>query len=620
MTSEPAQPARLELQEDAVLVFDADSDTTWANPSAVAWMGFDPTGVSRTEVERRLALAQPDGKQLVRGEGPLSRALRGEAVSGVRLTLQRGGERHEVELSATPLLAAGRIHGAVIIGRAPTERVREALRDSEDRFAKVFYGTTVAMAITRLEDGTFLEVNDRHLETTRHTRAELLGNTTVGLRIWKDPKDREAFVQELKRLGRVRNLECRFVRSDGEEWTGLISSELTEIDGERVIVNSLVDITERKRAEQALQDADRNKSQFIAVLSHELRNPLGPIRNSLYILDHVAPDGGQAAHARAVIQRQVDHMARLVDDLLDMTRVSRGKVHLEAEDLELCDVIRRTIEDFRPGLETAEVQLEVSLCAEPLPVHGDRTRLAQIVGNLLHNAGKFTHRGGQVVISVEPDRAQAQATQAVIRVQDDGVGISAELLPRLFGPFAQADGTLDRSRGGLGLGLALVKGLVELHGGTVSARSDGPDRGAEFTVQIPLRERATSPSASSGRLAARRPKRVLVVEDNPDGAESLREVLELSAHQVEVAFNGPDGLERARTFHPEVVICDLGLPGMDGYEVARALRADASLAGAILIALSGYGMPEDVERALQAGFQHHLAKPADMARLEELVG
>jgi PAS domain S-box-containing protein len=616
MSSESVHPVRPELQDDAVLVFDADSGTTWANPGAIAWMGFDPAGLSRDEVEQRLALAHPEGKLLVRGEGPLSRVLRGEAVNGVRLTTQRGGQRIEAEMSATPLLAAGRIHGAVIIWRAPVERVRAALRASEDKFARVFYGTAAAMSITRLADGRFLEVNDRHLEATRHTRAELLGNTTLGARIWKDPKDREAFIRELKRSGYVRNLECQFARSDGEEWTGLLSSELTELDGEQVIINSLLDITDRIRAEQALRAADRNKNQFIAVLSHELRNPLGPIRNSLYILDHAAPGGEQAARAQAVIQRQVDHMARLVDDLLDVTRISRGKVHLEAEDLELRDVIRRTIEDFRAGLETAGVQLEVSL-PETLPVHGDRTRLAQIVGNLLHNAGKFTYRGGRVAISAERDRVHEQA---IIRVRDDGVGISSEMLPRLFAAFSQADSTLDRSRGGLGLGLALVKGLVELHGGTVAARSDGPGRGAELTVRIPLRTRETRPEVPGRTPAERRPRRVLVVEDNVDGADSLREALELSAHEVQVAYDGPAGLELAHAFHPEVVICDLALPGMSGYEVARALRADASLSGVVLVALSGYGMPEDLERAAQAGFHHHLSKPADMAKLEELLG
>jgi two-component system CheB/CheR fusion protein len=382
------------------------------------------------------------------------------------------------------------------------------------------------------------------------------------------------------------------------------------------------DITNRKRAEQALEgsrqnleEADKRKNEFLAMLSHELRNPLAPIRNSLYILDRAAPGGEQTKRAKAVIERQVVHLTRLVDDLLDVTRIARGKVQLRFDCLELGALLRRAVEDHRSTLGNAGLELAVRIAQKPLWVNGDATRLAQVVGNLLHNAAKFTNWGGHVQVALEEDPPRGMA---VIRVNDDGAGIQPQLLPRLFQPFEQADRTLDRSRGGLGLGLAVVKSMTEQHGGEVQAHSDGPGKGAEFTIRLPLvASPAVRPATAISPL--RTARRILVIEDNVDAADSLREALELAGHEVEVAYDGLDGLKKAREFKPEIVLCDIGLPEMDGYEVARAMRRDAELRSVHLVALTGYALPEDLAKAKEAGFDRHLPKPPSLEKLDEVL-
>jgi PAS domain S-box-containing protein len=377
------------------------------------------------------------------------------------------------------------------------------------------------------------------------------------------------------------------------------------------------DITERKQVEDALREADRRKDEFLGMLSHELRNPLMPIRNSLYILEHAAPGGEQAKRAQRVIGRQVNHLARLVDDLLDVTRIARGKIHLQRTRVELNDVITRTVEDQRSLFADREVGLQVHLAAEPLFVSADPVRLAQLVGNLLQNAAKFTGRSGRATVLTARD---AQRDHAIVRVCDTGAGIPPEMLPHLFEPFMQADHTLDRSRGGLGLGLALVRGLVELHDGEVSAHSDGLGKGAEFTVRLRL-VRAQPADATERPAAAEATacRRVLVIEDNVDAADSLREALAIEGHVVEVAYDGAEGLEKLRVLRPELVFCDIGLPGMSGYEVARAIRAQVVLRDVVLVAVTGYAQPEEVAKAKEAGFDLHLAKPPCLEKLRALL-
>ncbi|MBI5545393.1 MAG: PocR ligand-binding domain-containing protein [Deltaproteobacteria bacterium] len=452
-----------------------------------------------------------------------------------------------------------------------------------------------------------------------------VGNIFTGQFFFDDEQvDHEVFRAQAKRfgfveaeylsaIGRVPRLSRSAVQ-EGMAFYAKLAHMLSKLSyGNLALARALAD---RDRLTASLQEADQRKNEFLAMLSHELRNPLAPIRNSLHLLERAAPGGDQARRAQAVIDRQVGHLSRLVDDLLDVTRIERNKIRLERQVLDLHDLVRRTVEDHRSLFEKSEVQLEVRLEPERVSVSADGTRLAQVIGNLLQNAAKFTGPGGRTEVSVCVDSAERQA---VIRVSDTGVGLPPELLGRLFLPFMQADATLDRSKGGLGLGLALVKGLVELHGGGVCARSDGPGRGAEFVVRLPLAVEGAATAEPCRANAQPAGRRVLIIEDNVDAADSLRDVLELAAHEVAVAYNGPEGLAKARELHPEIVLCDIGLPGMDGFEIARAFKADENLRACFLIALSGYALPEDLQRASEAGFERHLAKPLSLERLEELL-
>jgi PAS domain S-box-containing protein len=369
---------------------------------------------------------------------------------------------------------------------------------------------------------------------------------------------------------------------------------------------------------EEVRDADRRKDEFLAMLAHELRNPLAPLRNALHILSVPDLGRGQGEQVRAMMARQVEHLVRMVDDLLDVSRLLRGKIELRPEPFDVAEAVRRAVETAQPVIDALGHELTVVLPAEPLPVRGDLVRLAQVFANLLNNAAKYTDRSGRIRIA-----AGREGGQVAVRVRDTGVGIAPDLLPKVFDLFVQADRSAARTQGGLGIGLTLVKRLVEMHGGTVEVRSDGPGQGSEFVVRLPPAEVELPPSVSTNgqvRVAARAgaPLRVLVVDDNVDAAESLAVVLRSVGHTVRTAHCGPAAVQVAAALRPEAVVLDIGLPGMDGYEVAQQLRRGPA-AGASLIALTGYGQEEDRRRSKAAGFDHHLVKPVDPAVLTELL-
>jgi signal transduction histidine kinase len=363
----------------------------------------------------------------------------------------------------------------------------------------------------------------------------------------------------------------------------------------------------------ALQAADRRKDEFLAMLSHELRNPLAPIRNSIYILNHFDAGSEQAGHARAIIERQTQHIARLVDDLLDVTRIARGKIELRRSRADLTELVQRTVQDYTPVFEQFGIVLSTSLPEHPVWASVDATRVAQLVGNLLQNAAKFTPAAGRVDLSLRSADGWAE-----IRISDTGAGIPPELLPSLFEPFMQGKQSLARTEGGLGLGLALVKGIVELHQGSVSAQSEGLGKGSVFTVRLALLAFDDAPPAPSSLAHhAAQARRALVVDDNKDAADTLAQLVSMFGHTAEVAYDGATALAKARANPPDIVLCDLGLPGITGYDVARALRAERS--GIRLVAISGYAQPEDIANAREAGFEQHIAKPIDPDKLESLL-
>lgn len=372
-----------------------------------------------------------------------------------------------------------------------------------------------------------------------------------------------------------------------------------------------------RESREQLAEADRRKTEFLATLAHELRNPLAPISNGLHLL-RLARDDGAREKAREMMERQLRHLVHLVDDLLDVARISSNKVELRRERLDLQAVLAGAVETSAPVISAAGHALEVHMPDHPLPVWGDPTRLAQIVSNLLNNAAKYTPRGGHIELS-----AREEDGQAVVRVKDSGMGIPADELPKVFEMFTQVGRHQHHAQGGLGIGLALVKRLVELHGGSVEAHSGGTGAGSTFTVRLPVADgqaHAQEGGAADGRTShARAPFRVLVVDDNVDAAESLAALLQIEGHQVQIAHDGDTAVRLAGEFRPRVIFLDIGMPGKDGYQVARELRGRGETRDAILVALTGWGAQEDRARSRSAGFDHHLTKPAGLASVEALL-
>jgi two-component system, chemotaxis family, CheB/CheR fusion protein len=612
--------------DDAIARFDRAGRYVYVNPFVARVTGLPAEAIIGRTVEEL-------GRNV--GTESFEARLREVFDTGQPLRFDRrsvDGRWYDVQLM--PERRGAEVETALVISRDITERkrVEAALRESEERYRSLFSSLLEGFCIIEvIFDSDLRPVDYRVLELNPAFEAQT-GLHDAQDRLMRElAPDHEPHWFESYGAVALTGRPARFVSEASAlgRWYDVSAYRVGGAESRKVAI-LFNDITERKRAEIAaeeanlrlraanekLAEADQRKNEFLAMLSHELRNPLTPVSNSLYVLERAAPGSEQARHAQAVIGRQVEQLARLVDDLLDVTRITRNKIHLQRRPLDLNDLVLRTIEDHRSLFEAKRVRLETRLSADPLPISGDDARLAQVVGNLLQNAAKFTPAGGEVSVSTA---AAAARGRVALWIVDTGVGIEPTMLGRLFQPFMQADATLDRSMGGLGLGLALVKGLVELHGGEVCAHSDGPGHGTQFVVELPLDARAADDESPS-ELGTKRPsRRVLIIEDNIDAADSLRGVLELDDHVVDVAHNGPEGLARARDFGPEIVLCDIGLPGMDGYEVARAFRADDALKSVHLVALSGYALPEDLRRAHEVGFERHLAKPPSPDKLAQLL-
>ena len=438
------------------------------------------------------------------------------------------------------------------------------------------------------------------------------------------PDDREAVearMHDVMARGSDLHFECRVVWPDASvHWIEVHGATYPGDHGPARMLGIVTDVTERKLAEQSLRDADRNKDEFLATLAHELRNPLAPIRNALALLRMSAEPRVQE-DARNVIERQLTQMVHLVDDLMDISRITQGKVTLRREPVDVGAAIQQAVETSRPLIEARRHAMSLDLPAPgELVVLADLTRLIQIVSNLLTNAAKYTPEGGTIVV------ATAREDDAVaISVQDDGPGIAADVLPHVFDMFAQVGLTLERAQGGLGIGLALVRKFTELHGGTVSAESAGIGHGSRFTLRLPLSDRSlATPGANQadtghGRNNLHADARVLVVDDNIDSAESLSTLLDMLGCQTRAAHDGQAALVAAGEFHPHAVLLDIGLPLLSGHEVARELRRQPGGANLLLIAMSGWGQDDDRRKSHQAGFDHHLVKPVDLDEVNALI-
>jgi signal transduction histidine kinase len=436
------------------------------------------------------------------------------------------------------------------------------------------------------------------------------------------PRELLTRLQSLLSAARERRLgEARLRRANAEleERVRQRTAELAQLN-----CSLVAEVAQRRRLEQELRlrveqlaEGDRRKDEFLAMLAHELRNPLAPVRNALHVLKLAPTDSTDFARVRAMMERQVDHLVLLVDDLLDVSRITRGVIELRKRPVLLADVLTQAVETTGPLLSARRHELRVVIPPEAVQLEGDPTRLAQVVSNLLNNAAKYTDPGGLIELS-----ASVENEHAVIRIRDSGIGIPAEMLGRVFDLFVQLNRTIDRSQGGLGIGLTLVRRLVELHGGTVEAHSEGLGKGSEFVVRLPILKELPPALQVNGIGAARgvsTGRRVLVVDDNIDAAQTLALLLRVSGHVVRMAHDGPSGLAAAQEWLPEFVLLDIGLPGIDGYEVARRLRGEAESSKITLIAVSGYGQDEDRRRSAEAGFDEHLVKPVEPTALQRLL-
>jgi PAS domain S-box-containing protein len=495
-----------------------------------------------------------------------------------------------------------------------------ALRQSEERFRLLVDGV-LDYAIFMLTPGGHIASWNRGAERLKGYKAsEIIGHhfshfyPPEAIAQGKPEWELRVAVAE----GRVEDEGWR-IRKDGSRfWANVVITALHDEEGKlRGFTKVTRDLTQRRQIEK-LQEADHQKNQFLAMLAHELRNPLAPIRSAIQVL--TAPDVPSAALARArqIAEHQVAHMSHLLDDLIDVSRIGEGVIELHREVIDVAPVVIAAVQRVQPLIHERRLQISVDVWKEALSVDADRTRLEQVVTNLLSNAAKYTDPGGSIWVS-----AERAGGLVVICVKDTGIGIDAAMAPRIFDPFVQAERRLDRSVGGVGIGLTLVKRLVESHGGTVEARSPGPGKGSEFLVRLPYIDRPKRPRPAAAptkdRASAGPPLRILVADDNPDSADALAMLLEMGGDEVRVAYDGVAVLTAAEGVRPDVLLLDIGMPGMDGHEVARRLRALPATKDSLLVAISGWGSAEDRERSRAAGFDRHLVKPFDIVALEELL-
>jgi PAS domain S-box-containing protein len=455
--------------------------------------------------------------------------------------------------------------------------------------------------------------NQAATEATGLSREEFLGRTHREIGTPPDLCEQwEAALRETFASGERRRVAFTYSAPGGaRHYDALLIPETDDNGAIETVLSVAHDVTEIRRGAQILEDANRRKDEFLAMLAHELRNPLAPIRNASEILARKLADDPQMKKTVSLVKRQVTHLARLVDDLLDVSRITEGRIELRRAPQELAPILAQARECVDPLMREKQHVLSVSTSFEPLYVHGDHARLVQSVANVLTNAAKYTDPGGEIRLELRRQRARA-----AIVISDSGVGISPELLPRVFDLFVQGDRSLDRSQGGLGIGLSVVKRLIEMHQGSVTAFSEGPGRGSVFEIQLPLIDAPVkSPAHAPPHMI--QAKRILIVDDNVDAANSMAEMLQIDGHATEIAYTGGDALSSSFARRPDVVLLDIGLPDMNGYEVAAQMRA--KLHSVQLIALTGYGQTEDIRRASEAGFDAHLIKPVDFDELQRII-
>ena len=619
----------------------------FANKAWLDMTGYSADEISSSPLHYLVHHHHPDGTPYPMEDCPIDRALpeNFDVRQHEDVFFRKDGSRFDVACAASPIFRGGKAVATVIEIRDVTEQKKQArerleneqralrlaeaaedrrrqldafldaapvgigLADSSGRLIVVnrankdLWGKIAYLAenVRQYQEfkGWWADGQDHHGEPVyfdewalaRALRGEEVNNDIVDIEPFDDPETRKTI-----------SVSSRPIRDDNGKITGAVVVQ--------------VDITAQREAENALRHANLNKDNFIATLAHELRNPLAPIRASVELFQMRAPDDPLLKRATEAMARQIAHITRLVDDLLDVARIARGNVELKLEICDLNVLAMQTVEDYRPTLTASGIEIKTCVPVTPIWVRADTARLVQIFGNLLHNASKFTKAGDRVSVEIVEESNQ-DGRFALISIADTGIGMPKEFMPTLFGPLVQASQDLGRSLGGLGLGLALVKGLSELHGGSVGAHSAGHGLGSTFTVRLPLANPPKEDCKDTGKSGGIPSLRILAIDDNVDALEVLSMLLVASGHEVDTAYDGYTGIEAIRRVKPDLVICDIGLPGhMTGHDVAREVRSDKGLGDTMMIALSGYGQESDKNQSALAGFEAHLVKPVRFTDLE----
>ena len=620
----------LESIGDAVLTTDAEGRVAYLNPIAESLTGWTLDEARGRRLDEVFRILKEDDRQPA--ENPVNRVLRDGVVTGLAnhtLLIARDGTERPIDDSAAPI----RDEDGVVTGCALVFRdisLRRRLERAES--ARMLDARLLASIVESSDDAIISKSLGGIIQTWNAAAERVFGYTAeeaVGRHITLIiPPDRIAeedeIIASLRAGQRVEHFETERVRKDGQRiYVSLTVSPVRTNDG-RIIGASKIarDVTDRRRLEDSvrrlavdLAEVDRRKNEFLATLSHELRNPLAPMRNMLEVLKRSGGDAQAFGPAIETLERQLGQLVRLVDDLLDLNRITYNRLELRKANVELASVIHQAVQSQRAFAESAGHELEVTLPAEPIYLNADPVRLTQVFGNLLNNACKYTGANGRIRVTV-----RREADEAVVTVEDTGVGLPSDKLDSIFNMFTQIDRSLERSQGGLGIGLTLVKRLVEMHGGTVEARSAGEGHGSEFIVRLPAitleRSAAAAEPVATGAAQGRR---ILVVDDNRDAAGSLSMLLEITGNETYMAHDGAEALEAAQKHRPEVVLLDIGLPVMNGYEVCRRVREQPWGKEMVLIALTGWGQEDDRRKSSEVGFDAHMVKPVEYDALTSLL-
>jgi PAS domain S-box-containing protein len=604
---------------DAVISTDSEGRVTFMNGLAEKLTGWPQAEVVGRPLSEVFNVVNERTRRPV--ENPALRALREGTIVGLAnhtVLIARDGTERPIDESAAPVRdESAAILGAVLVFCDVTKR--EWADNSRTLLAAIVEASDDAI-ISKTLDGVVRSWNRGAERLFGYTADEAVGRP-INLIIPPERQDEErSILERLRRGERVEHFETVRVAKDGRRIDiSLTVSPLFDEDGQVTGASKIArDITERKQSEMMLRAADRRKDEFLALLAHELRNPLAPLRHGLQVLRLAGGDAGIVTDVRTMMDRQLEHMVRLIDDLLDIARIGQNKIELKRARVPLAAVINSAVETARPVIEAERHELNISLPSEPLFLDADITRLAQVFSNLLSNSAKYTRPGGKIWLTVE-----RESEDAIVAVRDNGIGIPADALQRVFEMFCQIDRSIERATGGLGIGLALVKGLVEMHGGTVVADSDGLGRGSTFTVRLPTL--ATIPEPASASLALDVPpivgngRRILVADDNRDSAVTLAKLLQLLSNDVRTVHDGVEAVEQAEEFRPEVILMDVGMPGLNGYDATRRIREQPWGRTAIIIALTGWGQEGDRIQSREAGCDGHLVKPVSLAALETIL-